>query len=264
MRKTHLYLSGVACFVYTTLPAQETGYAYSKALAYATVASTAQDAAAANPAGLTELKQAQLSAGYTNQAALPDLNLKYASISTSIYHNILTFNINRYGIATYHTQSLGLSYARKLSNLSVGFKAQLNQLTIPIYGQAHSWSFTIGMQFQLTESIRIGSAICSFNPLPPVEMTTPTLIRLGIVYRLSDKLKGLAELDKINPQQAYLLLGLDYQIRSKLALRMGYDTGKSAYHFGFGLHQGKMFIDIASSMHLVLGLQPELSISYVF
>lgn len=262
MKRTHLYLAGVACFLCTALSAQETGFAYSKALAYATVATLTTDAAAGNPAGLANLKSTQLNCGYSNQAVLPDLSRKYAAISSSIYHNILTFNINTYGITSYRSQSAGLSYTRKLRSLALGIKAQYHQLSIPNYGQTHSWSYTIGTQFQLTETIRIGSTISSVNPTANEKTATPTLIRVGIAYRISDKLEGLAELDKLNPQQAYLLMGIDYQILQKLAFRIGFDSSQKAYHTGFGLQWAKFTVDIATNVHPILGLQPELCITY--
>ena len=59
--------------------------------------------------------------------------------------------------------------------------------------------------------------------------------------------------------------GLEYQIKDKLYLRIGYSSRPSNFHLGFGIYiNDQLMIDVGNKYDQTLGLTPSASIGYVF
>ena len=90
------------------------------------------------------------------------------------------------------------------------------------------------------------------------------LFRLGASYRMTSTLMGTIELEKDLLHRPLLRAGMEYGWRQMLFVRTGMPTRPGCFSFGLGYAHRNYHIDMAAQMHPVLGLTPQLSLSYLF
>lgn len=173
--------------------------------------------------------------------------------------------ISSFGISEYKEQKFGLAYGRKLlDKLRVG--GQLDYLTTRIqgYGSSNSITFEMGLQSEVTKEFTLGFHIFSPGQVSQSpESQIPTRMNAGFSYHPSQKLKVVAEVEKIVDLDFSFRGGVNYVLADQLILRAGASTGETTFSFGLAYRlQESIFFEGAFSQHEILGTTPAGSIKY--
>lgn len=238
------------------------------ALGNASVALEDVWSATANQAGLAGLEKPELSASYENRFGIQELSTKSAAFVLPIKNYVLAASFISYGVESYTESKTSLSLARKFGpKLHLALALNYHQIKINQYGNAQSFSFEAGVQYQLNKSLMLASHIANPNQSEYsnlAEEVIPAHIQFGMSYLLSKQLILCTEIEKILDKEVDFKSGLEYQLADFLALRGGLNMNPFKQYFGFGLNYQKVKLDFAISSHPTLGYSPQISLGYVF
>ena len=221
-----------------------------------------------NQAGLAHLNTITTGIYIENRFLIKSLNTKSLAFAVPTSSGTFAASIIQFGETDYNETSIGLSYGMKLSQkFSVGLQLfhfainQTNEL-----GSAGIFSFQGGFIFQHDESLKIAFHV--FNPKFIVkDENKPQLdeiVKLGLQYQISENLNSYFEVINHSFWGKGLNTGIEYLGQKNLAFRLGYSSINQKLTFGLGLQLKKLIIDLASSMHDVLGYSPQISLTYEF
>ena len=221
-----------------------------------------------NSAGIASTKRSVFALGYKQHFFNRELSTKTAVLALPFKNNVFGLSFQRYGFSDYLEQTSGLAYSRSFSDvlsLSVVFKH--HQLSIPKYGSAQAFSVDAGMQFLLTDKVRVASQITnpgrsSFESRS--ESIIPLSVSIGACYELSDKVLLVTDLFKTLGLGLDARAGLEYQITHWFYLRGGFSVNPFLQSAGFGIKHKSVFVDLAASSHPKLGFSPNISMAYEF
>jgi len=212
-----------------------------------------------------------MSAGiyYENRFGLKELSLKSAVFTLPTSSGNFGVSVNHFGNTNYSELKFGLAYGKSFGeHFSAGI--QLDYLSTQItdnYGNSGVITFEMGMMAEIIENLFIAGHV--FNPIQVSladynEEKIPSVFRLGLAYKYSEKLFTSFEMEKnINHSPAFCA-GMEYQILEQLYFRTGIANNPGRYSIGFGLKLNKFQLDIATTYHQTLGLTPKAAIVYHF
>ncbi len=241
----------------------------SAGLAHASVTLSDVWSAHHNQAGLAWMKEQSVGVYYQNKFSMKELNNVGLAYAHPLKKGTIALQWSNFGYSLYQENKVGLAYALQLSEkLSGGI--QLDYLSTKlggIYGSKSALAAEIGLQAKLTSNIRIGAHF--YNPTRTKlneynGEAIPSIMRLGIDYRFSEKVLVIVETEKDIDHVAMLKSGIEYKANEKFYVRGGVATGPTLGSFGFGLNMKQYKLDIAASYHQTLGFSPEISFIYEF
>jgi hypothetical protein len=259
-------------FAYYTLSAFEgvaTTGARSAGMGRASVALSDLWSVNNNPAGMALMMQAEAGVYYENRFLMKELSLKSAAFVLPVGFGVLGLSFNQFGYNLFNENKLGLAYARSFGQyLRMG--VELDYLSTRFgegYEAADNITFGLGAQSNLTDKLVVGAWV--FNPVRArlssyTDERVPVVMRVGVHYQFTDKFSGTAEVDKQSDRKADLRAGLEYTLTETFYARMGLSTQPEMLSIGTGFDFGKLKLDIAASMHQVLGVSFQSGISYQF
>jgi hypothetical protein len=220
-----------------------------------------------NQAGLGFVTKAGAGAYYENRFLVKELSLKGGVIAYPIKAGTFGVSVSSFGYANYSESKFGLAFGKAFGEkFSAGI--QLDYLTTHIgenYGKHGAVAGEIGIQAKPLKNLTIGAHL--FNPTRAKladysNERTPTIIRLGLDYKFSDKVFVAVETEKDIDHKPVFKAGLEYTPSEVLYLRAGISTNPSLSSFGFGLKLKQFRLDFASSFHSVLGYTPQVGVMY--
>jgi hypothetical protein len=233
-----------------------------------------------NQAGLGNLTRPAAGIYYENRFFVRELSLKAVAFVVPTRSGTFGVSFNSFGYTNYNEMKAGLAYGKKLGKVfSAGM--QLDYLRIHIaenYGNKDAFTFEVGIKAELTKQLTIGVHV--FNPVRvKIEKETddrvPAVFKLGVAYKVSDKLLVAVETEKDSDFKPLIRGGIEYQLAEIASAKIGYSTLPSTsgsdsfsiasvYSFGFGLNISKFVIDLSSTWHQTLGWSPMVSLTYNF
>ncbi|MEE9171222.1 MAG: PorV/PorQ family protein [bacterium] len=231
----------------------------------------ANDATAAywNPAGLLQLGEKQIY--LVHNEWFKDFRSEFVALALPAENYVLGLSLNSTNIGdieirgtqpsvepigtfTSHDLALGISYARSLTqrlDLGVGLKYIYQKIFIHESGGVAA---DLGFRYH-TETIPLEFALTlqnfgSMSKLREESPRLPRLIRIGFAYSPALSLSEGSWIfagDWVSDSEgnSHLHLGSEFQLRSFLAIRLGYQTGYELknIHFGFGVQSGRLLWD---------------------
>lgn len=217
-------------------------------------------------------------AGFTNMAAgiyfenrylMKELSRKAGAFVLPSRSGVFGLSYENFGSTLYNESKIGLAFARSFgSNFSAGIQLDyLNTHLSENYGNHDAFTFEAGIQARVNKNLVIGAHV--FNPLN-VKLSSetgeriPAIIRVGAGYNFSEALLLTGEIEKNIDLKTRIKSGVEYKVVKQAFIRAGITTNPTTYSFGFGLDLKKLKVDLASTVHQVLGYSPQLSISYYF
>lgn len=222
-----------------------------------------------NQAGLANLENPFAGVSYENRFLLSQLGYKSIAIAYPIKNAGFGLSYSGFGYSSYNENRFGLSYGQKLGEqFSAG--VQLNYLSTKIgdiYGSTGGLMASIGIQAKLNDNITFGAHVDNLNRLKLADYNNervPTIIRLGINYKLSETVITTAEVEKDVDAKYVIKGGVEYHPNDMLYLRAGVSSSPMLGSFGVGIKISEFHIDISSAFHQTLGAIPQLSLSYNF
>lgn len=222
-----------------------------------------------NQAGLTGLESVSAGIYYENRYSVKQLGYRAAIFAYPAKPGTLALSVTNFGYSAWIESKIGFGFAKELGKyFSVG--VQLDYIRInkeEPYGNFSLITFEAGLLANLSPRLTLGTHI--YNPLNAgiskrSDERAPSIIRLGLAYKLNEKFQFTAETEKNIYEKINLKTGLEYQIIEPLFIRAGFCTQPSAVSFGVGFYYKHFTIDFSTSRHPVLGFSPQLSVSYAF
>ncbi len=220
-----------------------------------------------NPAGLAGLKKWQAGVSYENQFLLSELSNKTAIVTMPVANGSFGLSLNQFGYSSFNENRIGLSYGQQLGkNISMGI--QLNYLSTQIgdgYGKTNALSGNIGLLANINRELSLSAMVINPNRAKLAEFTDerfPTLLKLGLQYKFSEKVSAYTEVAKDIDFDANVILAVEYKALDKIYFRAGYATNPALSSFGFGLNLEKFKLDFASGFDSNIGFSPQVSLSY--
>ena len=222
-----------------------------------------------NQAGLAALTEASVGAFYENKFLINELSLRGGAFALPTKSGVFALSAMSFGFNLYTEGKYGLAYARQLSK-RVAIGAKINYHTIRIgegYGSTNGLTAEVGLLADITDDLTFGAHVFNPNQTRLADFDDeriPAIFRLGMSYTFSDKVFMTAEVEKDIDFRPVFKSGIEYHVADILYLRAGISTLPTLTSFGFGLEFSNFKLDIATSIHSVLGYTPQVSLVYNF
>ena len=220
-----------------------------------------------NQAGLGFMEELSGGIYYENRFLLKETSYKAGAFVLPVKKGALGLSVTSFGFELYNETKAGLSYGMRFGDkFSMG--VQLNYLNTSLsqdYGSKTSITGAVGLIAKLSKELSFGVHIYNPTRAKLAEYDNeriPTIMKLGLDYRFSDKVMLAVSTEKDVNFDAVVNAGLEYHITQILYLRGGISTNPTQYAFGFGMQLKDFKIDISSSFHQTLGITPGISIIY--
>lgn len=175
--------------------------------------------------------------------------------------------ISQFGSDAYRETNFSVGISHKISNVSIGLRANYFQLAIEGLGMRRMMTFEFGGVMKLTETLWLGAHIYNFNQAKIADFQDerlPVVMKAGLSYRPTEKLVMSIETEKDISFPQTIKAGLEYKILPSLALRTGISTKPfvSSYGFSFTFYA----FDVVYSFNTHPQLQPShhLALAYRF
>ncbi|MFN3916890.1 MAG: hypothetical protein ACK4K0_04025 [Flavobacteriales bacterium] len=223
-----------------------------------------------NQAGLVWVSAAEAGVFVENRFLVNELNRAGGVfVLPTEKSGVFGFGFSSFGYSLYSRSKVGFAYARQLgSNISGGVQLNYHRLRFGNnYGNKGVPSVDLGMQALLTKELAFAFQL--INPTQSKitdapEERIPTILRIGLGYRASEKTLITSEVEKDMFYPASVKAGIEYLAGERIFFRAGISSNPNRAAFGFGLLLKSVRIDFASQYHQVLGFTPTFNLSYNF
>jgi len=225
------------------------------------------DAAYFNPAGTTSLTHSAFHGGAGQSFGLSPLAQANAAVAIKTHDDHTLFaRISQFGFASYQERQIGIGYAMRLEeSFSAALRFDVHQLGIDGYGTAFLPGFILGLQYQVTRTIRIGTFVQN-----PIEVSThdavslPVRLAAGISYHPSEAASIYLEAEKDIDFPPKMKLATEYLLGQALYLRAGITGNPGGFHAGVGyVIRNNFRIDLGIGYHPQLGFTPVLGLAFI-
>jgi hypothetical protein len=220
-----------------------------------------------NQAGLGFITDVSGGIFYENRFLLKETSYRAGAFVLPVSKGAFGISVASFGYSLYNETKAGLSYGQRFSdNFSAG--VQLNYLNTKLsqeYGTKSSLTAAVGLIARLNSELSLGVHVYNPTRTKLAEYDTesiPTVMKLGLDYRFSDKVMLGVETEKDLDYDAVIKAGIEYHITEIFYLRGGISTNPTQSSFGFGLQMKNFKMDISSSFHQTLGMTPGISLIY--
>lgn len=222
-----------------------------------------------NQGSLGFVRQNEVGAFYENRFLVKELTQSGFAAAIPIKKGTFGISYSSLGYKLYRESQATLSYGMKLSeNISAGIAFDyLNTKIADIYGQANAFTGSFGLTAKLLPQVVVSTHI--YNPFR-AKITNynnekiPTIYKFGAQYIFSPKVFLVAEAEKTSAQKINIKGGIEYKPSSLIYIRAGGSSFPTQASFGIGVNYNGLKIDMSSSYHSVLGLSPQIGLSYAF
>lgn len=222
-----------------------------------------------NPAGISGMERPVVGLTYAKHYLADELSEQAATFIIPLGKTHLGTTISRYGIEQYHQLKATLGLAKSFGDkLSIGLSGSYHQLKIDSYGSTKAFSVDIGALYRFSSTFTLGLSVS--NPslqkfaTMTVKLSVPSIVRLGLAYRASNKVLVATALTKNFAEKLDVAIGIDYQLLDLLSLRGGLSAKPFKQYAGFGLTYRKLVADFALQNNPNLGYIPQIAIGYAF
>ena len=222
-----------------------------------------------NQAGLAQLNQITVSAGFTNAYFIKELATNSIAIGLPTKSGTFGLNYSYFGYSKFNQNKMGLAYAMAIGNkLSAGI--QINYLYTHIqgeYGTSGSAYGEIGLLSEPIDDFFLAAHISNFwrtKYSSENEIYIPMIFRMGAAYLLYKKALLSIEFEKDIERELIFHSGLEFNMNNQFYFRFGIATNPMIFSFGFGYKINSFKADIAFSKHPVLGFSPAISLNWAF
>jgi len=220
-----------------------------------------------NQAGIADVNELTLSAGFQNAYFIKELSTNAIAFALPTKSGTFGVNYTYFGYTKFNQNKFGLAYGKKLGKrISAGI--QINYLYTHIEGEYGSQGMATGEIGIITEPIDdffLAAHVSNFwraEYSSPDDIYLPMRFKFGASYLLYKTALLSAEVEKDLDLPVIFRSGLEYNMLDKFYLRFGIATNPMLFSFGFGYRMNPFNVDIAFSKHPILGYSPAISLEY--
>lgn len=222
-----------------------------------------------NQGSLGFVRRAEVGAFYENRFFVKELTQSGFAAAMPIKKGTFGLSYSSIGYKLYRESQASLSYGMLLGeNISAGIALDyINTKIADIYGNANAFTGSVGLTARITQHVVVSSHI--YNPFR-AKITNynnekvPTIFKFGAQYIFSKKVFVIAEAEKTSAQKVNIKGGIEYNPSSLIYIRVGGASYPTQASFGLGVNYNGLKIDISSMYHSVLGVSPQIGLSYAF
>ncbi|MFA0963079.1 hypothetical protein AB9P05_14840 [Roseivirga sp. BDSF3-8] len=224
---------------------------------------TGTDAIMANPAGLSEADETTArftaitrfgEAAFTTMGATALIDFRQANLEIGASHfGDDVFGIDRISIATGH----------KLGIASLGVRLHAFTYRTEATGSRTIPVFEAGGIADLSEKLSVGAWILNPGQARISEAEYfPTLMSMGITYRLAGSLSLLAEVEKDIDRSAVIKAGLNYVLNEYVSTMIGVRTEGHRMSAGLAFHKHSFSFHYAGMWAGLPGFSHQIALDY--
>lgn len=222
-----------------------------------------------NQGSLGFVRKAEVGAFYENRFFVKELTQTGFAAAIPIKKGTFGISYSNLGYKLYRESQTTLSYGMKLSeNISAGIGFDYLSTKIgDIYGKANAFTGSIGLTAKILPQIIVSTHV--YNPFR-AKITNynnekiPTIFKFGAQYIFSKKVFLVAEAEKTSAQKINIKGGIEYNPSDLIYIRVGGSSYPTQAAFGIGVNYNGLKIDMSTSYHSILGLSPQIGLSYAF
>lgn len=220
-----------------------------------------------NAAGIAKLDRASVAAFGEQRFLLEELGAYSFAAALPTQAGTFGVGVQHFGFEGFNEQRIGLAYARLLSEgLSIGGQFLALNTQINEYGNRLALTFAIGLQYQALPQVELAAHV---NSPARVEEANgaflPSVLGIGARYTPSERVSILVEAEKDIDYPVRTKVGLEYQVADPFYLRFGVATNPATMTLGIGYNiADRLWFDVASGYHEILGFSPAGGIHYQF
>lgn len=267
----HILLSAGMCLLLPCISVSQSVKtsigARAAALGYAATCITDEWALHNNIGGLSKVKNAVVGASFDSQPSFKPFNRLAATIAVPVSVGVAGAGFFRFGDAVYSEQVISLGYSNTFGLATLGIKANYVQYNVSGYGTKGVFTISFGGVASLTNNLSIGAYISNLNQ-PEISKDDgekiPTLMMLGISFRLSPQTLIMTEAEKDLDYTLIWKTGVEYQPFKKFVFRTGFQLTPALLCFGFGYHPQKIRVDYAFQHNMESGSRHQATVAYHF
>ena len=222
-----------------------------------------------NQAGLGFVRNISAGTFYEDRFLIKQLSSQAFALALPVKGGTFGLSYTSFGYSAYSENKYGLAFGKSFGqNISAGI--QMDYLTTHIaenYGSKGVLAAEAGLQFRITKKLILGVHAYNITRARLADYDNehvPTVMRLGLQYKFSDKVFIAVETEKDMDRKAMLKAGMEYMVAKILYVRAGICSNPSLSCFGFGLKLKGFRLDVTSTYHSVLGFSPQLGLHYDF
>ncbi|MFZ1526948.1 MAG: hypothetical protein WAT22_19140 [Saprospiraceae bacterium] len=218
-----------------------------------------------NQAGLTDIKDLGADISFERRFNLEELTNISIAGAKSFKFGTFGLLLSHFGFTEYSEQKFGISYAKKLHpNLSIGSQFELLRYNVEKVGSKNLFTVELGMQLKLNKEFSIATHVFSPGKSKITDATDlGTRVRLGVMYKPSNKVFMLIEMDKLIYRKPDFKIGVGYNMIQEAQINLGINPTLGFYSFGLHFNLKNIYrISSAVALNDNLGNSPALSLQY--
>ena len=220
-----------------------------------------------NAAGLAHLDRTAVTAFGEQRFLVEELGAYSFGAGIPTTAGTFGVGIQHFGFEGFNEQRIGLAYARQLGeNLFLGGQFLALNTQIEEYGSRLALTFAIGLQYRVLPQLEF-----AFQANSPARVNEtqdaylPSILGIGARYSPSDRVSILLEAEKDIDYPVRTKVGIEYQAADPFYLRFGVATHPATVTIGLGYEIAeRLWFDVASGYHEILGFSPAGGIHYQF
>jgi hypothetical protein len=185
------------------------------------------------PALLADRETGGWALGASKRTGLTDLTEIAATAHFRLpWKDQVALGVQHTGIEGFSEQRITLSYARRLfQKLNVAVQFDLNRNEADETGDVYATSWSVSFHAPLMKELSMSAWI--YNPLGTTSsLDLPSMARIGVLYKPSDKVGVAMEIEKDWRNDARFKAGINYRIHPRLAVRWGVGTNPGIVNAG--------------------------------
>ena len=219
-----------------------------------------------NVAGLGRLKNSAACISYDVQPGFSAFSK--GALAVSFHQKIgIGIGIYTFGDEVYQEQVASLGCGSSWGITAVGVKVNYIRYNLPSLGHTGVLTISMGGVTAITPRITVGAHITNINQ-PFLSRKdrerTPTTLTAGLLFKLTDKILLVTELEKDIQFSAIWKSGLEYTINKKFVARTGVNLHPSSGFFGMGFKLRRFFADYSFQFTPGWGSRVQATINWYF
>lgn len=221
-----------------------------------------------NQAGLGFVRNISAGVYYDNRFMLKELSMRAGAFAFPVKGGTFGLCISNFGYSLYSENKYGLAFGKAFGDkLSAGIQMDYLTTKISEYGTKSVPAAEFGIMAKPLKNLTIGVHI--FNPTKAKlasynDERIPTILRLGLNYKFSEKVFLAGETEKDIDKKAIVKFGMEYRPIKELYLRAGVATNPTLSCFGIGVALKNLRLDLSTTYHSVFGISPQIGLNYIF
>jgi len=198
---------------------------------------------------------------------IPELLKIGIGLNGELFNGVGSVNIYRFGNQNLSEHKIGVGYSHRIRFISLGIQLSYIQFLISNYGSAGTLSLEFGGLIKFSSKVVLGGYF--FHPLEISQRFKQlsflqTLLKTGLSYRPSENLMANIEYKWNGNMMHFLIFGIEYLVRGKIALRTGFNIETLQSTLGIGFRPETFRLDYAIMIHPLLGVSHEFSFNINF